>query len=57
MKALEEQRLHLKEHEGSNHKLEKRLEKEKKWVEKLDAARADKEARKKGFEVLESGSP
>jgi len=53
LKALDEQRRQLKEHEGSNHKLEKKIEKEKRWAEKLDAARADKEARRKGWEVGE----
>lgn len=53
MKALEEQRRQLKEHEGSNRKVERKIEKELKWVQKVDPARADKEARRAGFDVEE----
>lgn len=51
VKALEEQRRQLKEHEGSNRKVEKRIEKELKWVQRLDPAQADKEARRSGFDL------
>ncbi len=54
IKALEEQRRQLKEHEGSNRKVEKRIEKELKWVSKLSASSADKEAKRAGFETEEA---
>lgn len=53
IKALEEQRRQLKEHEGSNKKVERKIEKELKWTLKLDPKAADKEARRAGFEVEE----
>lgn len=53
IKALEEQRRQLKEHEGSNKKVERKIEKELKWTLKLDPKAADKEARRQGFEVEE----
>jgi len=52
-KALDEQKRQLMEHEGGNYKLEKRIDKERRWAEKLDAGRADKEARRRGWEVVE----
>ena len=35
VKALEEQKRQLQEHEGGNRKIEKRLDKEMKWVSKV----------------------
>lgn len=54
LKALAEQRRQLQEHEGGNRKLEKKIEKERRWVERLDAANVDKEAIRRGWEVTDA---
>lgn len=51
LKALDEQLRQLKEHEGSARKLEKKIEKERRWVEKLDPRKVDKEAVSTGYEL------
>lgn len=53
VKALEEQKRQLLEHEGSNRKMEKRIDKEIKWARGVNPKTADSEARREGFPTAE----